>query len=160
MTRLMFRHHLAFSYRASSTAPSCFSRSSCMRVWRGTSLPFALLTAGLGGSGRNAATNHAFGSVSNLELCSRKDSNPPGGNIKPRAKSSICAVRLLGAFPSACSSKLGARNMVRRLLRDALLCHRCGDQIGDSLCRGGPLTSAKSINPGRTRPIAKELRRR
>ena len=50
--------------------------------------------------------------------------------------------------------------MVRRLLREALLCHRCGDQFGDNLCRGGPLTSARVSPLGRTREIAKELPRR
>lgn len=56
--------------------------------------------------------------------------------MKPTAKSNIWAVRLLRALPSACSSKLGAKKMVRRLLRDALSCHRCGDRFGGSLCRG------------------------
>lgn len=80
--------------------------------------------------------------------------------MKPTTKSIIWAVLLLGAFPSACSSKLGAWKMVRRLLREALLCHRCGDQFGDNLCRGGPLTSARVSPLGRTREIAKELPRR
>lgn len=118
------------------------------------------MTAGLGGSGRKAAMNHALGRVSNLYICSRERSELPGGKIKPTAKSNIWAVLLLGAFPSACSSKLGAWNMVRRVLREALLCHRCGDQFDDDLCREGPLTSARSSPPCRTRPIIKELRRR
>ena len=80
--------------------------------------------------------------------------------MKPTAKSNIWAVLLLSAFPSACSSKLGAKKMVRRLPRDDLLGHRCGDQFGDTLCPGGPMTSARSRAGGRTRPIAKELRRR
>ena len=80
--------------------------------------------------------------------------------MNPTVKSAIWTVRLLGAFPSACSSKLGAWKMVRRLPRDARLCCRCGDQFGDSLCREGPITSARSRATGRTRPIAKELRRR
>lgn len=49
--------------------------------------------------------------------------------------------------------------MDRRLPRDALLGHRCGDQVGDNLCRGGPVTSAMSSAGGRTRPIANEFRR-
>ena len=80
--------------------------------------------------------------------------------MKPTAKSNICAIRLLGAFPSARSSKLGAWKMVRRLARDALLGQRCGDQVGDNLCGGGPMISARSSAAGRTRPIAKELGRR
>ena len=80
--------------------------------------------------------------------------------MKPIAKSKIWAVLLLGPVPSACSSKLGARKMDRRLPRDALLGHRCGDQVGDNLCRGGPMTSVMSSAGGRTRPIAKEFRRR
>ena len=93
------------------------------------------MTPGLGGSGSKAAINHAFGRVSNLHSCSRERSESPGGKMKPTAKSNIWAVRLLRAFPSACSSKLGAKKIVRRLLSDALSCHRCGDQLGDSLCR-------------------------
>lgn len=160
MMRLMFRHHLAFSYRASSTAPSCFSRSSSIWVWRGLSFPFVLMTAGIGGSGRRAAENHAFGRISNLDTRSWERSDLPGGKINPTAKSNIWAVLLLGAFPSACSSKLGAWNIVRRLLREALLCNRCGDQFGDNLCRGGPLTSVRLSPSARTPPIAKELPRR
>lgn len=160
MTRLMFRHHLAFSYRASSTVSSCFSRSSSIWVWRGASFPFALMTAGLGGSGRKAARNHAFGKVSDVHTYSRERYESPSGRMKPTAKRNIWAVLLFGAFPSACSSILGAWKMVRRLPRNALLCHRCGDQIGDNLCCGEPLTSARSSTPGRTRPTAKELCRR
>ena len=156
----MFRHHLAFSYRASSTAPSCFSRSSSIWVWRRASFPFALMTAGLGGSGSKAAINHALGRVSSLHNCSRERSESPGGKIKPTAKSSTWAVLSLGALPSACSSNLGAWKMDRRLLGDVLLCHRCGDQFGDNLRGGRPLTSARSSTPGRIRPTAKELRRR
>ena len=118
------------------------------------------MTAGLGGSGRKAARNHAFERISSQHICSQKRSKSPGGKIKPTTKSSIWAVLLLSAFPSACSAKLGAWKMVRRLLRVSILCHRCGDQLGDVLCRGKPLSSARSSPPGRTRPMAKELRRR
>lgn len=80
--------------------------------------------------------------------------------MKPTAKSNICAIRLFGAFPSARSSKLGAWKMDRRLPRHALLGQRCGEQFGDNLGRGDPMISARSSAVGRTRPIAKELRRR
>ena len=49
--------------------------------------------------------------------------------------------------------------MDRCLPRDALLGHKCGDQVGDNLRRGGPVTSAMSSAGGRTRPIDNEFRR-
>ena len=80
--------------------------------------------------------------------------------MKPTVKSTIWAVLLLGALPSACSSKLGATKMLRRRPIDAVLGHRCGDHVEDTVCRGGSMTSVRSSAGGRTRPIAKELRRR
>ena len=58
--RLMLRHHLAFSYRASSIGLKCFSRSSSNCVRGATFLPLTLLAADLGGRGRKEATNQAL----------------------------------------------------------------------------------------------------
>ena len=59
--RLRFRHHLAFSYFASSIGASLFSRSWPMDVTlvrRRGQLPFSL-KEGFGGRGRKAAANQA-----------------------------------------------------------------------------------------------------
>ena len=58
--RLMLRHHLAFSYRASSMGLKCFSRSSSNCVRGATFLPLPLLAVDLGGRGRKEATNQAL----------------------------------------------------------------------------------------------------
>ena len=58
--RLMLRHHLAFSYRASSIGLNCFSRSSSNCVRGATFLPLTLLAADLGGRGKKEATNQAL----------------------------------------------------------------------------------------------------
>ena len=57
---LMLRHHLAFSYRASSMGLNCFSRSSSNCVRGATFLPLTLLTADLGGRGKKEAINQAL----------------------------------------------------------------------------------------------------
>ena len=121
--------------------PSFFSRSSiiCDRV--GLFLPLMLLMLGVGGRGRKEAMNH------------------PMGKMNPITKSTICAFLLLGAFPSACPSILGAWKIVRRLPSEVLSCHKCGDQLGVTLCLGRPLTSLRSISLGLTGPITNELLR-
>ena len=112
------------------------------------------------GSGRRAAINHAFKDVSDPRNSLPERTKSPGGKIKPTAKNSTWAVLLFGAFALACSLKLGAWKIVRRPPRDALLCHRCGDQLGDTLRGEGPRISAKSSPAGRTRRVAKGLCRR
>ncbi len=121
--------------------PSRFSRSSTICVRLRLFLPLRLLICGLAGRGRKAAMNH------------------PGGKMKPITKSITCALLLLGAFPSACSSMLGAWKIVRRLPSEVLSCHRCGDQLGDTFRLGRPLISARSSSLGLTGPIARELLR-
>ena len=91
--RLMLRHHLAFSYRASSIGLKCFSRSSSNCVRGATFLPLTLLAADLGGRGRKEATNQALQWVSifqseqplqfhltyreNIAECEQNDLNVP-----------------------------------------------------------------------------------
>ena len=108
----------------------------CDRV--GLFLPLTLLMLGRGGKGRKEAMNH------------------PIGKMKPITKRRICTFLLLGDFPSACSSILGAWKIVRRLPSEVLSCHRWGDQLGVTLCLGGPLISERSSSLGLTGPIAKE----
>lgn len=58
ISRFRFRHHLAFSYRASLTWPNAFSRSRA-RSWRLRRLSDLLgWVFGFGGRGRKEATNH------------------------------------------------------------------------------------------------------
>ena len=123
MSRLRLRHHLAFSYRRSSTGSRAFSRSRIMvaRLMRAPTGSFSLWV-GRGGRGRNEATNQAY-DQSQQEVRARAGACLPIGNTKPRANKTIWAVLLLMACPSASSSRLGATN---RLLRPIVLlsCHK------------------------------------
>ncbi len=79
--RLIFRHHRAFSYLASSIGPTFFSRSCSICVCRGAFLPFRFGTVGFGGRGRKEAMNQAAQQISVFLIGKRG-----GGNGEGRTK--------------------------------------------------------------------------
>lgn len=138
--RFRLRHHLAFSYCASSTGASLSSRSCAIdALLPGRSRPLSFFPVpGHGGRGRTAATNQ------------------PMGKTNPTVNSTTWMFLRLGVLETTSRSRAGAMN---RLLRFGTLlrcCHRCGDQVCETLARGAPRTSTRLISERRTRVMGTE----
>ena len=155
--RLRFRHHLAFSYCASSIGASLFSRSCAIDVLlagRTEPLPFSSV-AGRGGRGSTAAANQAL-EKSVLSISHPKSDSIPNGNMNPIVNRMTCMFLRFGDLEIASWSMTGSMNRLLRFGTLARCCQRCGDQVLGILVLGTPLTSTRLISDGRTRVIGRE----